>query len=523
VKPRSPYRFDRAEADRACEFFPRFLRHIKGEWAGKPLVPDRWQRDRIIRPLFGTKRRADGRRRYRTGYFEIPKKNGKSTLSGGLANFLLFSDGEPGAEVYSAAADKEQARIVFGAAKAMAQASPELASRAKFYKDAIEVPRTGSVYRCLSADAFTKDGINPHAVIFDELHQQKNRELWDILTKSQVARRQPLTIAITTAGTDSTTICGEQHEYAENLLAGSLEDDTFLAVIYAAHKDEDWTDPKVWAKANPGLGVSVKREMLEMECTRAKASPAAENAFRRFHLNQWVEQEERWISILKWNECAGPPIDEKALRGRRCFLGIDLSTKIDITSTALLFAEPDGSYLWLPRFWVPKEGLLERERTWRVPLTRWVEQGLITATPGDIIDYDFIEQQLLEDCRTFDVIEGGFDPWNAIQLCTNLRVKALGDRLLECRQGFATLSEPTKELEARVLSRRIRHGGNPVLKWMAGNAVAVSDPAGNQKIAKPKKNSPKKVDGLVAGVVAFRAAIAHEPKAQAPESKISVW
>lgn len=513
----SPYWFDDKAADRVCSFFPRFLRQQEAEWAGLPLTLQPWQEQQIIRPLFGEKRASDGLRRYRTAYIEIPKKNGKSCLSAGLALYLLFADGEPGAQVFSAAADKIQARIVFKYAKDMALASPALSANMKPYRDALEVPRTGSVYRVLSADAFTKDGINPHAVIFDEVHQQKRRDLWDVLTKGQVARRQPLTIAITTAGIDLGTLCGELHEYAEKILAGEKqgpEHETFLPVIHGAHKDEDWTDPKTWRKANPSLGVTVKESALAIECARAMESPQAENAFRRFHLNQWVEQEERWVSILKWDLCAGAPVDEAQLRGRRCFMGIDLSTKLDVTSVVYLFPEPDGSYIVLPRFWVPREGLREREEAWRVPLTRWVDQGLITATPGDIIDYAEIETRLRKDISTFEIVEAGFDPWNAVQLCTNLRVDGLGERLLECRQNFGNLTEPTKELEARIISKRIRHGGNPVLRWMAGNAVAVTDNSGNVRLAKPDKNSPKKIDGLAAMVIAFRAAVAHEPKAE---------
>lgn len=496
--------FDDVAANRAVEFFERFLRHVKGKWAGSwfELLP--WQRDEIIRPLFGWKR-PDGTRKYRTAYIEIPRKNGKSTLCSGIALYLLFADGEPGAEVYSAAGDRDQAAIVFEAAKEMVLASPALKKRAQVFKRSIVVPATASSYKVLSADAPTKHGLNAHGIVFDELHVQPNRELWDVLTTSTGAREQPLVVAITTAGYDRNSICWEQHEYARKVLDGVIDDPSFFAYIAAADEDDDWRDPRIWAKANPGLGVTVKMEYLEQEARRATEVPAYQNTFRRLHLNQWTQQEKRWLDLATWDATAGLVVPER-LKGRKCYAGLDLASTTDIAALVLLFPMEDEVLEVLPFFWIPEENIRERENRDRVPYSTWVRQGLVIPTSGNVIDYGAIRKKINDLGSVYNILEIGHDPWNATQLALDL--EGDGFTMIPIRQGFASLSPPTKELLNLVLSKRLRHGGNPVLRWMADSMVVKTDPAGNIKPDKSK--STARIDGIVALIMAIDRAARHQ-------------
>ncbi len=497
------YRFDEDAADRAVTFFPRFLTHVKGEWAGRPFELDEWQRERIIRPLFGWKR-ADGTRRYRTVYVEVPRKNGKSNLSAGIALILLYADHEPGAEVYSAAADRDQAAIVFELAKSMVQSSPDLRAISEVYRRSIVVPRTGSAYHVLSADVKTKHGKNASGVIFDELHAQPNRELWDVLTTSTAARRQPVVVAITTAGYDRESICWEVHDYACKVRDGVVQDDSFLPVIYGAGTDEDWRDREVWRRVNPGLGVSIKLDYLEQEARRAAETPSYQNTFRRLHLDQWTQQNTRWIDLEVWDACGGP-VDPEALRSRVCFAGLDLSTTTDLAAFVLLFP-PDGEYTdyrVVPYFWVPEETVAKRSKRDQVPYDAWVRDGLIEATEGNVADYDVIRKRINEVSHLFDLREIAVDRWNASQITSQLT--ADGFVMVPFGQGFRDMSGPTKELEAVLLSKRLRHAGNPVLRWMADNVSVRTDPAGNLKPDKAK--STGRIDGIVALIMALGRAV----------------
>ena len=352
------YYYDERSAEAAVRFFERVLRHTKGEWAGRPFTLQEWQRQDVIRPLFGWKRRRDGRRRYKYAYLGWPRKNGKSTLASGLALYLLLADGEGGAEVYSAASDREQARIVFDQAKAFVQESPLLQKTARALKYEIHGPSHGR-YKVLSADAFTKHGLNPHGVVFDELHAQPTRELYDVLRTGMGARRQPLFVMITTAGYDMESICYEQYEYARQVREGIVEDPEYFVHITEAEREDDWTDPAVWRKANPSLGVTVNEEFLRGECGRALASPAYQNTFRQLYLNQWVSQESRWLDMAAWNACNTPLPD---LKGRPCYLGLDLASVGDVAAWVAVFPpEGEGEPWWvLPRFYVPGDNVRER-------------------------------------------------------------------------------------------------------------------------------------------------------------------
>lgn len=525
------YWFDQDAADRAVEFFSTFLKHTKGEHAGQlfKLLP--WQENEVVRPLFGWKR-ADGTRKYRRAYVEVPRKCGKSHLAAGVGLLLTFVDGEPGAEIYSAAADREQAAIVFEAAKSMVEESPELMGRAQIYRRSIVVGATRSSYKVLSADVKTKHGLNAHGIIFDELHTQPNRDLWDVLTTSTGSRKQPLTFAITTAGYDKNSICWEIHDYAIKCLEGTIVDEEFLPVIYSAPDGADWSDPEVWEQANPSLGVTVSREYLEAECNRAKETPGYVNTFRRLFLNQWTESSSRWLDLEAWTE-GGEPFDPAELEGQVCWGGLDLSTTTDLSAFVLVFprkitnpsvmegigglagSELNDGFNVVAKFWMPEENIALRVRRDRVPYDVWVREGWIEATEGNVIDYHVIRERIKELSSLYRIQDMGFDPWNATGLVNDLMED--GANMVEVRQGYASLSGPSKELEKLVASRRLWHGGNPVLTWCAANVVVQQDPTGNLKPSKDK--STERIDGIVALVMALSRAIAGEDGESVYESR----
>lgn len=498
------YFYDEEAADRVVTFFERYLRHVKGKWQGSRFKLMPWQEHDIIRPLFGWKR-PDGTRRFRTAYIEIPRKNGKSSLCAGIGLYLLLADGEPGAEVISAAADRDQAGMVFEPAKQMALMSPALKKRTNVFKKAITVPKTLSSYKVLSADAKKQHGLNLHGAIFDELHVWTNREMFAALSTAGGSRTQPLTVMITTAGFDRHSICWEQHQYAERVLAGAIEDDSFFTYIAAAGPDDDWTDPATWKKANPGLGVTVSMDYLEQQYKMAKEIPAYENTFKRLHLNLWTQQENRWMRMDDWDKCCGD-VDPAELAGCVCYGGLDLSTTTDLTALALVFPMSDGTYQVLMHFWIPEDTMLEAEKRDKVPYSQWVKQGLITATPGAVIEYSFIEHYLEEMRGKYDIKEIAFDRWGAAKLRQDL--EDAGFLMVEFGQGYASMSPPTKELMNLVLAKKLQLGNNPVLRWNAENMVVLTDPAGN--IKPDKARATGRIDGVVALIMALDRATRHQ-------------
>lgn len=493
--------FDAKSAQRAIDFFQECLTFTAGEWRGHPFVLQPWQAA-IVANLFGWKR-PDGRRRYREAFIYVPRKCGKSEMAGGLGNLLTFADGEPAAHVYCAAADREQARLVFNAAKTMVLEEPELNRRAKIYTHSIVVDATGSALKVVSAEAYTKHGVNAHGVIIDELHAQPDRELVDVLTTSTGARRQPLIIYITTADFDRESICNEKYDYACKVRDGVIEDAAFLPVIYEAKVTDDWTSPEVWAKANPNLGISVSLEYLERECKRAQETPTYENTFKRLHLNMKTQQEVRWLTLESWDKCGQSPIDEATFHGRECHAGLDLSTTTDLSAFVMLFKESDGGYAVLPKFWAPEENARKRERRDRVPYETWARQGLLELTPGNVVDYDRIRMRIGELKQRFDIREIAVDPWNATQLA--LQLQSDGINIMTFGQGFKDMTAPTKELEKLVLCGKLRHGNHPILRWMASHVSVETDAAGNLKPS--KKKSTDRIDGIVAAVMGLGRAM----------------
>lgn len=510
--PDHQFFYDPERAERVVEFFYRYLRHSKGEWAGQPIRLEPWQagdhESGIIRPLFGWRRYSDGKRRYRKLYAEIPRKNGKSTKLAGIGNYMLGADNEPGAEVYSAAADKEQAGIVFNQAVEMVNASPALSKRYNVYKTSIAYLAAQSYYRVLSSIAMTKHGLNPHCNIVDELHAHKSRDLYDALTTGSGSRSQPLTAVITTAGYDRNSVCWEEHEYARKVIAFNrgdteqgIEDPELLPIIYAADEGDDWQDPKTWAKANPNLGISLKLDYLVDRARKAAQIPAFENIFKRYHLNMWTEQDARWLPMHLWDSCAGEVVTS-ALEGLPCWGGLDLASTTDIAALVLDFVV-EGRHAWLPFFWIPDANMKDRIRKDRVPYDVWVKKGFVKVTKGNVIDYSVIMEDIRAIREVFDLREIAFDPWNATQVTTDLAAE--GVTVVPMRQGFASMSAPTKEFYKFVLEKRIQHGSNPVLRWMASNVVVSQDAAGNLKPNKAK--STARIDGIVAGIMAFDRAI----------------
>lgn len=496
--------YDKEYADFAVAFIES-LCHTKGTWAGKRFELMDWQ-EQIIRDLFGILK-PNGYRQFNTAYIEIPKKNGKSELAAAVALLLTCGDGEQRAEVYGAAADRQQASIVFDVAADMVRMCPALNKRVKILasqKRLIYEP-TNSFYQVLSAEAYSKHGFNVHGVVFDELHSQPNRKLYDVLTKgSGDARMQPLFFLITTAGTDTHSICYEVHQKAQDIIDGRKIDPTFYPVIYGADDTEDWTSPKVWKKCNPSLGETIGMDKVKTACESAKQNPGEENSFRQLRLNQWVKQAVRWMPMDKWDKCAFA-VNEEQLQGRVCYGGLDLSSTTDITAFVLVFPplDEEDKYIILPYFWIPEDTLDLRVKRDHVPYDVWQRQGYLQTTEGNVVHYGYIEKFIEELGKKFNIREIAFDRWGAVQMVQNL--EGMGFTVVPFGQGFKDMSPPTKELMKLTLEQKIAHGGHPVLRWNMDNIFIRTDPAGNIKADKEK--STEKIDGAVATIMALDRAI----------------
>lgn len=511
------FRFDEAKAARAVEFFAQFLKHQKGLKAGEAFELLEWQTN-LLATVFGWVD-EEGRRRYRRVWLEIPRKNGKSTLSSGLGLFLLFGDGEQSAEVVSAAGDREQAGIVFDVAKGMVQGDPMLSKLAKVLRREIRYERTNSVFRVISSDAGTKHGMNLSGLIADEVHVWPNRDLFDTLHTSMGARSQPLSVCITTAGHSRTSIAWEQHDYALKVRDGTIRDARFLPVVYAAPEGSDWTKPETWEAANPSLGVSISREYLEQECQRAQEVPGYVNTFLRLHLNVWTEQDTRWLPMEAWDAAGETKIEAEKLDGRECWVGVDLGSTQDTTAVVAVFPESDGGVTVLPWFFLPKDNVEARERRDRLPYRTWSHEGFIDLTPGVVTDYAFVESRILELVERFRVREVTLDRWNATDISN--RLAQAGAPVTWMGQGYRSLSGPSKRLEELVLSGKLRHGGHPILRAQASQVRVESDPAGNIKPTKKttgSRQNAERIDGIVALVMGLgRVMDSIEPQEDANE------
>jgi phage terminase large subunit-like protein len=492
--------YDKAKADRAVAFIEN-LRHTKGKWAGKRFLLLPWQ-EQIIRDLFGIVG-ENGKRQFLTAYVEIPKKQGKSELAAAIALYLLYADNEPSAEVYGAACDRSQASIVFDVAKQMVQMTPALLKRSKITaatKRIVNYSNAG-FYQVLSAETGTKHGLNVSGLVFDEIHAQPNRKLYDVLTKgSGDAREQPLFFIITTAGTDKNSICYELHSKALDIKAGRKKDHTFYPVVYGLTEADDWNDEANWYKANPSLGHTISIDRVREAYKNALENPAEENVFKQLRLNIWTSATVCWIPDHIYDR-GNLLIDMESLQGRECYGGLDLSSTSDITAFVLVFPPKaeNEKYIVLPFFWLPEDTLELRCRRDHVLYDVWELQGYLQTTEGNVIHYGFIEKFIEELGEKYHIKEIAFDRWNATQMVQNL--EGMGFTVVPFGQGYKDMSPPSKELYKLLMEGNINHGGHPVLKWMAQNVVMRQDPAGN--IKPDKEKSVEKIDGIVATIMAL--------------------
>ena len=503
-------------AQYACDFI-ECLTHSDGQFSGKPFTLFPWQKA-VIDPFYG-ELRPDARRQYQYLYLEIPKKNGKSELAAALGVFHTYGDGELNGEVYICAADRENAGIVFNAALTMVRASPELSARSRIIesmKTIIDL-ETGTKMKVMSSEAYSKHGYKPSCVIFDELHSQPNRGLWDIMTfGSGSARLQPVWIVLTTAGDDPDrkSIGWEVHEKAKKILdirAGRVEGEdfpTWLPIIHG-YEGEDIYNEENWYKANPSLGLTIQIDTLREEALDAKASPARERLFRWLRLNQWIALKRvGWLPITLFDKTQSK-IDRDRLRdelcGLRCYLGLDLSSTTDLTACVALFPPQEGLEKWTAIFdaWIPEESMIERERRDHVPFRLWVDAGMLNATQGEAVDYSEIEAAILRMMSTYEVALMGTDQWNSRMLTQRLMDQGLG--VIEIAQNYQGMSVPMKDMERKLLNGEMEHEENPVARWCFGNTVVSMD--GNENIKTMKNKSIDRIDITVAWINALAAAL----------------
>lgn len=517
-----PYVFDLRVADRFFRF-AALLRHYKGEWAGRPITLEAHQRFRLG-SILGWRHRETRLRRFRTAYNEIPRKNGKSLEAAIVALYVTFFDAEPGAEGYTIATKREQAKIVWNDAKRLTEASG-LGGPARFHRRLtvlaanLHRERAAQKLEPLGADKDSTDGLNPHLIVVDEFHAHKDRGLIDVMETATGARRQPLNFQITTAGADPLSPCGEQHDYACKILDGVLQDETFFAFIAHADLDDDPFDEQTWRKANPNYGVSVKVADLQALAAKASAMPAAANAFKQKRLNLWVHAESPWLSLEGWRRgqthWTSSPWAPRDLDGEACFIGVDLSSKIDLSAVVLLFPPTETRPRWrlVVRCLTPADTLEERAKRDRAPYGLWVEQGYLRTNPGNRIDQEVLEEWVREAAQQYTVQQVGVDPWNGAQLVSHLMGE--GIEVVEIPQNTAQLSAPAKDFEADVLDGLVDAAGNPLMEWCVSNAVVTRDQADN--IFPTKKRSRGRIDPVVAAVLARKLAMTPSDEADDPE------
>ena len=527
---RADIHFDAEAAANAIKFFG-FLRLTEGEYAGKPFVLHPAQQF-IIGSMYGWKG-SDGYRRYRKAYVEMGKGNGKSPMAAGVAVKGLVADDEAGAEIYTAATTRDQAGISFSDCKHMVEGSPELLKMLEVFEHSIVYKAHHSFIRPVSSEARSLDGKRVHMAIIDELHEHSSNLVTEKMQASTKGRRQPLIFEITNSGYDRTSICFQHHDYSVKVLEGVIEDDGWFAYIctldpcdacraegQVSPKDgcpdcDDWRNEAVWLKANPLLDVSVTSRYLREQVHEAIGMPSKENIVKRLNFCVWTEQAVRWLDLGAWD--AQP--ERQDVLGRTCYAGLDLSSTTDLTALVLLFPDKEGAYDLLPFFWMPEDRIAEKVKQDRVPYDLWVRQGHIIATPGNVVDYDYVRAEITgvgtdgkkraDPCLTdqYHIQELVKDRWSSVQIGTQL----IGDGLevVDFGQGFASMTAPSKEWERLLQKKALRHGGHPVLRWMAANVAIQQDAAGNIKPTKDK--STGKIDGIVAGIMGIGRAMVQGP------------
>jgi phage terminase large subunit-like protein len=518
--------FDLATVDRALRFFA-CLHHSKGEWAGEPFILEPWQVF-IVGGLLGWKR-ANGTRRFRTAYIEVPRKNGKSTLLAGLGLYGLVMDREHGAEVYCAATMRDQAKIVWSEAARMRDRSPALTSHVRKFVGSLVAEASGSKMVPLGADADTLDGLNPHVVIIDELHAHRTRAVLDVMDSALGARRQPLLAMITTAGSNRASVCWEQRTYAERVLAGLVEDESLFCYVATIDPGDDWRDEAAWRKANPNLGVSVKLDYLEHRAARAMKMPGAQNSFRRLHLDEWTDAVEAWLIAGVWDAVHARNLDLDDYRGSPAWLAIDLSSKRDLTALmAVVETEGDqGDELLLafPRFWMPADGILERSERDGVDYATWRDQGLITATPGPVVDVAHVATAIAELAEELEIRGVVGDAYRRHELQAALEELGCTVPLIDHPQGYRKaagsdlwMPASVEATENAILERKIRIAWSPVLTWNVASVCMVADAQANRKPNKSK--STGRIDGALTLIMAVGAALRSVPAERQPDYQL---
>lgn len=513
--------FDRAAVERVLKFF-LLLEQLIGRWAGHKFRLLDWQVRWLVAPVFGLMR-PDGKRLIRTFWFEIPRKNGKSTLCSGLALYLLMADREPRAEVYAAAGDKPQAGIVFRAARDMASASTAIRNalgKRGIQRALLEHPKTGSIFRALSSDGARQHGLNVHGAVIDEVHVHKNPDLVEALETGTGSREQPLIGFITTAdaGEDG-SIYATKREYIEGLASGAIVDETFFAVVFGADETAEGFDPfsqETLQGANPGYNVTVLADYLERKAAEAKQSPAQLNSYLRLHLNIRTKQTVRWLPLDRW-DVGGQLVDDREWKGVTAYGGLDLSATTDLTAFTLT-AHTESGYIVRSMFWLPEERAEELERKHGIPFGRWHREGFMRFTEGNVVDYAQMRADIYAEVERLGckVAETAFDPWNATE--TVQLMEQDGWVMVPTRQGYASMTGPCKEIERAVMGSTpdapmIRHGGHPVLRWNVDCCEVRYDDAGNIKPVKPDRNkSTKRIDGVAALVNSMSRAMLRTPE-----------
>lgn len=529
-----PWVFDTDKASRPCEFL-ELLPHIKGKWAreGRLIELEPWQCF-IVTTVFGWVHKDTGLRRYREGYVEVPRKNAKSTLSSGLALYMVAADGEHGAEVYSAATTRDQAHIVFDDAKAMAQRTPDLRTwlGVAILQHSITVAYTSSKFAPLAAEGSTLDGLNVHFAVIDELHAHKTRAVYDVIDTARGAREQSLLWNITTAGTDRSGICYERRTHVTKVLEGVIEDPAIFGVIYTIDDGDDFFHPDSWAKANPNWGKSVLRDDMEAAARKAEAMPSALNNFLTKRLNVWVSGESPWMDMRAWDRCGNAALrDLTPFHGAKAWIGLDLAQKKDFAALSIVFEhefEASTGTVFDPTKRADDPAFYQRqsvvERKWCVctrlylnelaiqesgnaHLSGWARQGYVQVTDGDITDFDVVADDLRQLCRDFDVQEIAFDPALSMYFAGKLIDEGLP--LVEITQRAMFFTPPLIQVENLVLEKKLAHDGNPVMTWMVSNLV-VKVSKFNELRAPTKERPENKIDGPIAMLMALGRALANE-------------
>lgn len=512
--------FDERKADYAVGFFDKFLTHSKGRFAGKPFTLLDWQREHVVEEIFGWCRCDNDMRRFRVGYIELPKKNGKSTLLSGIGTLLLVADGEPAAECYGCATSREQASIVYRQIAELVRASPHLRERLEVVdsRKTIACVPTNSFYKVISSDSHRAEGLNIHALLYDELHAAKDRKLFDAVRYGGASRDQSLLLSITTAGFDKATICYEQHEYAMRVRTDPSYDPTFFSYVCAAAPDDDWTSPEVWKAANPSFGVTMKEKDFAADVAEAAKSNSKLSSFLRYRLNVWTSGEDKFINAENWSKCTGDFPEPGPRAEWHC--GLDLAQTWDCNAFVAVHKDHEENYLVKSKFWFPEENAHQRDVKDGVPVTRWAKDPStgMTLTPGNTVDYEFIKRDIVQFCKDHSVRRIHVDPHNSHYLVQQLQAE--GIEVVGFGQGFSSFNSSTRMLETLTTQGRLRTRNNPVLNFHAANASVRMNAEGYIKVVKPKPGSSARIDGIIALIMAIASACDAEAGKARPDPEI---